>query len=519
MRAALVALALLASAAPAVAQQAVGPELVDVCTEAGGSDRTCVSLEAGSVLLASLCEELGAPPEACAAATDGVAVDEARLAAFEQSWVGRALRLQWRLDENEPMRNTLWPHTHNSYNSTAYSPAVSNLDPNQRWSILDQLRMGIRAIELDLHPAPGGGGVVLCHGRTETVGPTTVHIGCSVDRPLSAGLEELRAFLDANPTDVVLLYLENQLDEDPALHDVTAAELERILGPLVLRPPADQPCAPMPLDRSRADVLAGGQQVVIVGNCGPGGWGSWVFERGPQWQERSLGDGYAAFPDCVGAERDTLGYDDNWIRVYDDATWLSAMVDGRYNPQTPEDVVNMVRCGVDMVGFDRIDPGDGRLEALVWSWAVDEPVADAAKQCVAWGTDARFRAAACPEERAYACRAADGAWVVPDRRGPASGAAAACASVDAEPATPPTGWENEQLRAAAVDKGELWLSIRNPVAPAPAPPATPAAPRGNDVLARTGAPVPLLLAAVLLSLGLAGRPRRSRRASARRPGW
>jgi hypothetical protein len=512
VRAALVALGLLAPAAP---QQAVGPELVEVCTQAGLSDRTCVSLEAGSVLLASLCEELGAPPEACAAATDGVAVDEARLVAFEQSWVGRALGLQRQLDEHEPLRNTLWPHTHNSYNSTAYAPTVSGLDPNQRWSILDQLRMGIRAIELDLHPSPdGSGAVVLCHGRQETVGPTTVHLGCSTDRPLSAGLDELRAFLDANPDDVVLLYLENQLEDDPALHDAVAADLERILGPLVLRPPADQPCAEMPLERSRADVVGGGHQVLIVGNCGPGGWGSWVHERGPRWQERSLGDGYAAFPDCIAAERDPLAYDDNWIRVYEDATWLSAMVDGRYNPQTPEDVVNKVRCGVDMVGFDRIDPGDGRLEALIWSWAVDEPVADAAKQCVAWGTDARFRAAACDEERAYACRRADGAWVVPDRRGPASGAEAACATVDAEPATPPTGWENEELRAAAAGKGEQWLSIRNPLAPAPVAAEAP----GATPLARTGAPVPLLLAAVLLSLGLAARPRRTPRASAGRPG-
>ncbi|MCT9872628.1 hypothetical protein, partial [Paenarthrobacter aurescens] len=79
---------------------------------------------------------------------------EARLTELESSWVGRALRLQLDLDEREPMLNSLWPHTHNSFNSSVYSPTVSSLDPNQRWSIIDQLRMGIRAIELDLHPSP-----------------------------------------------------------------------------------------------------------------------------------------------------------------------------------------------------------------------------------------------------------------------------------------------------------------------------------------------------------------------------
>lgn len=490
-----------AASGPAGAQ-APGPELVERCEDTGLSDRTCVSIEAGSVLLSSLCADSGAPPDACAAATDGEAVDPAVLAEYERGWVHRALRLQSRLDEDEPLLNSLWPHSHNTANSTAYAPSVSTLDPNQRWSILDQLRMGIRAIELDLHPGPGRRGVVLCHGRQVDLGATIVHLGCSTDRPLAAGLDELRSFLDlpGNEREVVLLYLENQLEDDPVLHDEVARELDRALGALVARPAPGEPCAEMPLERSRAELLAEGRRVLIVGNCGPGAWGAWVHERGPRWEERSLGDGYAAFPECIAAEREPLAYDDTWIRVYEDATWLSAMVDGRFRPQTADDVRAMVRCGVDMVGFDRISPADPRLAALVWSWAEGEPVADAAKRCVGLGADGRFRAADCEEERGFACRTPAGEWVVPAEVGPASGAESACAAVGAAPATPPTGWENERLKAAGGSR-ELWLSIANPVAPAAAVEAATGA-RGAAPLPATGRTEPAAVAAAALGLGL-----------------
>jgi len=489
-----------------------------VCEESGLGDRTCVSVLAGSALLSSLCADSGAPPAACAAATDGEAVDPAVLADYERGWVHRALRLQSRLDEEEPLLNSLWPHSHNSANSTAYAPSVSSLDPNQRWSILDQLRMGIRAVELDLHPGPGGTGVVLCHGRQVDLGATIVHIGCSADRPLSAGLDELRSFLDlpGNEREVVLVYLENQLESDPVLHDEVARELERALGSLVARPAPGAPCAEMPLERSRAELLAEGRRVLIVGDCGPGGWGEWVHERGPRWNERSLGDGYAPFPECTVAEREPLAYDDNWIRVYEDATWLSAMVEDRFRPQTADDVRAMVRCGVDMIGFDRISPTDPRLAALVWSWAEGEPIADPTKRCVAHGTDGRFHAVACEGERGYACRTTAGNWVVPDGVGPVTDAERVCATVDATLATPPTGWENERLKAAAGPGRSLWLSIANPATaadPAPAPPtvappgppdAGPPSP-GQASLPATGRALPAGAAAAALTLAVVAR--------------
>ena len=471
----------LALPAPAPAQaptppptHAPGEALLELCRASGLPDipelgpRVCASFEAGSTLLAQICGQLPIPAEACANLTDGNLIDPARVDAFERSWVWRALRLQDRLDDRQPLRQSLWPHTHNSFNSAVYSPTLSDIDPNQRYSLLDQLRMGIRAVELDVHWAPsltgsaatGGRAVVLCHGQTAAVGDLSIHVGCSVDRPLADGLRELRSFLDApgNEREVVLLYLENNLDDDPQAHALTAAALASELGDLVVRPPVGEPCAEMPMDQSTDDLRASGGRILIVGNCGPGEWGTWVHERGPRWDESGSGGGYPAFPACIDAERVPGDYDARWSRIYEDSTWLSAIANGGRTPLLPADVVNMVRCGVDMVGFDRLEPDDGRLEALVWSWAPDEPADDAARRCVGGDADGRFRMAPCGEARRFACLTPSQSWVVPDVARPATDAAEVCATAGAVPATPPTGWENERLRAASAGE-PVWLSL------------------------------------------------------------
>jgi hypothetical protein len=466
----LVAVASLSAPAARAQAPAPGATLLEICTESGIpgipelGPRTCKSIESGSTLVAQLCEQL-APPDACAQLSDGRVIDPALVTAFANSWAGQALRLQEHLDDDQPLRNSLILSTHNSFNASVYDTNLSTIDPNQRYSIGDQLRMGIRGIELDVHPE--GGQVVLCHGEPVDLGVAVVHAGCSVDRPFSSGLQEVRDFLDqpGNEREVVLLYLENNLDGDPTAHDQVAAALDAVLGDLVERPPVGAGCTPMPMDETENELLARGHRVLIVGNCGPGAWDSWVFERGPQWDESGLGTGYPPWPSCVDVDRATKDYEGDLIRVYEDSTWLSAMADGIYRPMTADDITSMVRCGVDLIGLDRVVPDDGRLEAFIWSWAPDEPSGDPALGCVAWGPDdARFRSAACDDEHGYACRTAAGDWVVPGVRGPRSDAGSACASVDAAPATPPTGWEDERLRAAAGAAGQpdLWLSIDAP---------------------------------------------------------
>jgi len=451
-----------------------GGQLVQACRDSIGDtpelgNRTCRSLEAQTNGLAAYCrKQPGVTPEQCATFS-GRVVSQAKVDAYEKSWAHRALTMQRDLDDAAPLLDEMVVHTHNSFNSSSYPTTLTNQDPNQMYGLENQLRMDVRFLELDLHwvpsiygtPATGGYAVTLCHGTGVDAGPTTVHVGCSVDRPFTDGLAEIRMWLNANPHEVVFLYLENQMTGNPTAHQIAADAIKQYLGDLVLTTPAGKPCAPMPMSTSRAAMRAQGKRVLIVGNCGPGAWGTYVYERGPNWDESDEGQGntYPAFPKCLEL-RGPHHYDTHWIRWYEDSTWLTAMTGGG-GFSTADEIASMVRCGVQMPGMDQAAPDDGRLPAFVWSWAPNEPAGTG--QCAAQGTDARFRATVCTQPMPFACVDGGGDWHVTKARGPWANGFAACGREfpGSHFGVPPNGYRNELLRQARPASAPgVWLNYR-----------------------------------------------------------
>jgi hypothetical protein len=422
-------------------------------------------------------------PEWCGL-VDGRGVSEAQVQAYEQSWVHRALTLQRGLDESAPLWEEQFVHTHNSFNASAYSvptdgslpsyyPTLTNQDPNQVYSMTDQLRMDVRALEIDLHwvPSPygsvatGGYWVTMCHGDGEdpTGQNVYVHVGCSDDRPLQDGLAEVARWLAAHPHEVVLLYLENQLYDSPVAgqeqaHDVAASLISEQLGRFVYQPAAGMTpgtCAPMPYDVSRADILAAGKQLLLVGNCGPGAWNQWVFTRGPAWDESGNPTTYGA-SDCAQDQHGMLTHS-VFRRWYEESPWLEAMTDATQE-LSADATAQMVRCGVNLVGFDQLQPFDGRLAAFVWSWAENEPVSSSG--CAYQGGDSRFHAASCDGTRHFACATTDGSFDVTAATGAWSDGFAACPAEFAGSrfAVPANGLRNQQIASAKAAAGdEVWL--------------------------------------------------------------
>lgn len=363
-------------------------------------------------------------------------------AGFHGSWVDRALDLQYQLGGDVPMRNAPIIGTHNSFNSVAeMGLTAATADPNQQLSIVDQLNLDIRAIELDVHwtvsPSTGQLAPLVCHGFDN-------HFPCSTEKTLGPVLDEVGGWLrePANSDQVLFLYLEDHLDNQ-AGYDAAAAILQEKLGDLLYAPAAGGGCQKLPLDLTRDQILAAGKRVVLVGNskCGIGtAWPALVFN----WEDhRETGTPlFSEFPTC-GRDYTRAEYESTQIRYYEDAR-PSQPTALRITPQV---AAEMARCGVDLLGFDQLMPNDPRLTALVWSWAKGQPGrGSCAVQTSHPGSlSTRWKTLSCGELRRPACRRGTtwslGAEAVTEQRGRAE-----CRARHAQFAVPRTGFEAQLLR-------------------------------------------------------------------------
>lgn len=269
--------------------------LLSLGITACGHEGPAVVADAATVDVAAPYADCYDPDQLTATSVDGHAC----------TWLHEALSLQDRLDRERPLNRSLWLATHNSFNASVY-PGLSSSDPNQSLSLLDQLRLDMRGIELDVHWIPhaasGGYAPVLCHG----LGAEMLHFGCTpLDRHLREGLAEVADFL-ARPENrevVLLLDIEDQLSDfvppngsaaNPVAHDLAIAEIEQALGERIYRPTPDGACHPLPLELSKAQVLAAGKQVLLTSGCGAGAaWTSWVFDIGAVRKQKA-NDGFDA---------------------------------------------------------------------------------------------------------------------------------------------------------------------------------------------------------------------------------
>lgn len=445
-----------AGVAPAVAAQC--EPNVGAVPEAG--PRACGGLDRFAWLTAQHCRRsvVAAPAAASACdAVDGRRAGEEAMAAYEASWTARALDLQRDLDRTVPLLHGLTIHTHNSGNAAAYAPSLTINDANQIVSVTDQLRLGVRGIEIDLHwaphpdgdPAEGGRAVVQCHGQSEGSGNESVHPGCSIDRLFDAHAEELASWLatDAAEDEIVILYLENQLSGSEAAHRSAVASLQRHLGEDIFRPTTGGGCQDLPVHLREQEILDAGARVLVTGNCGSGGWNDWVFARGAAWSESGGTSDYTCEDD-----RARTDYDARFVRRYEDSTFLSLMANGGSHI-TEAIAADMVRCGVNFPGLDQTHPGDDRLAAFVWSWRVGDRGDDPALACASFGADARIGSTDCSTMLPAACRTADGGWALSAEPVPWGDRDLGC---DRHAGTPFNGADAAAL-AAVADGETVWL--------------------------------------------------------------
>ena len=384
---------------------------------------------------------------------------------FQGSWADRALDQQFDLAGDVPLRNVPWVGTHNSFNSVAeMGQTVSTYDPNQLLDLTDQLRLDIRALELDIHwfmspHTPGFRAPVVCHARGGSEG----HAGCSNEKLIGPVLGEIARWLrrPQNRDQVLLLYLEDHLDTVEG-YDTAAAAVENELGGLLYRPPGGGGCTELPYELTRNEILATGAQAIAVSDCGLGtAWPAAVFRWDEHEEDRP--QGYLGFPSC-GPDYTRGDYNSKLIRYYEDRTQLTnAFPDRRDDGLTPATVASMTRCGVDLLGMDKLLAGDGRLRAAVWSWARRQP-AGRSRCAIQRGTakpkSARWFTRPCGRRLRVACRKGAG-WVIGGVRRALRGRLA-CRRKGARYSVPRTGFEAQRLRLAMkrAGVGAVWLGYR-----------------------------------------------------------
>lgn len=138
------------------------------------------------------------------------------------------------------------------------------LGPNQHVAVPAQLEAGVRGLNLDTHLGTEGeaaGVAQLCHGY------------CSLgSQPLVEGLGEIRAFLDENPDEVLIITFEAYVDAATT----EAAFAESGLLDLVLHHEAGEPWPTL------AEMIEGGERVAVWTSDG-GAESGWYLDQWTYW--------------------------------------------------------------------------------------------------------------------------------------------------------------------------------------------------------------------------------------------
>lgn len=359
---------------------------------------------------------------------------------YQKSWAAKALAQQRNIDLNAPLASNNIIGTHNSYNATVYADATRYIDPQHVHSIYDQLRLGARFIELDVHwtahthglPWEWGADLLLCHsGIGASMGD--LHVGCSTtDRRVSEGLQEIAKWTSENPKEVLIVYLE---DHSEGRHQELLNLLNSNLGAKIY---ASQGCKNLPTNLTKAQILAAGKQIVI-------------------WKDSGCSNN-AAMQNLVFTGL-------NMNRVWEDRTaigTIAALVnDGAVKQMTAADIAQAFRQGTHLVNLDNLTYNDSRLEGAVWSWDVGEPNNyNNSQHCALQRATGRWDDADCSSQYHFACADQNGNWRVSSWAGKWQEGSTACAQLGGNYrfSTPTNSRANEALKAAKGGITHVWLN-------------------------------------------------------------
>lgn len=378
-----------------------------------------------------------------------------RIYSSKQEWIANALTLQEKLDHHVSLGRATFLGTHNSYNAKEYSN--NYFDPNQIHTIYNQLKIGVRAIELDLHNVFRS--ILLCHALSN-------HLGCAVNsRTFEDGLNEILQWLDETKTnpEVLFVYLEDKLD---SLQNVAAGLLWQKLGNYMYKPVGGS-CQPLPFETTKAQILKSGKRVVVITDgCKNSFFHSLVFGGYGNamlgYPTDSLSE-FQNYPACVSNRFSKEIFDNLLVRFFEDRTEVGRILGGAQKLIDALVTKNLLNCGANLFGWDLLTLQDARLEASIWSWSLNKPSLNRELDaCVKLNNRALMEDSDCQASFRFACRKPNSTdWTISSESGPWNQGQQICQKVGQAFEVPFSAQDNLRLQALrTISDSYIWVNYR-----------------------------------------------------------
>ncbi|XP_063953460.1 uncharacterized protein LOC129256211 [Lytechinus pictus] len=382
-------------------------------------------------------------------------------------WLQYALKTQRELQIDATFDQFIMLDSHNSFQARAYGlrygandtcvwpppyPENCTSIANHEFTIIDQLNLGIRGIEIDNWYCYGA--MRVCHlGVHEYLGV------CESDHMLFSDLiSDIGQWLDQpeNQDEIIRLYFNEKTDQghDDEVNDIIQGAFgTRVLTPANLR---DTYGGSWPTIRKMRE---DGKHVLIAAGGTDGFFTHGDVYIHPLYFDVDVRTNlYLPYPDCSGRN------DTNIVRVYSDSLNFPLVEKGYYSGEDTvgsiKDLSEYVKCRIQYPAMDMINTN--LVKTGVWTWAERQPNGELTyDSCVMLkGTDHRWYVSSnCSENHYYACQhdSDDEVWTVSDEAGPYSTEDNVCPQGYSF-SIPHDGYRKQKLIESSLDE-DVWLNF------------------------------------------------------------
>jgi len=359
------------------------------------------------------------------------------------TWLQEVMYSQIHLQDDVPLNWRTTLGTHNTYNALPYGyglpqdyldALVKAINPNwqvvianQEVSMTDQLNIGIRFMELDVHWIADA--LRLCHAGgvhlekfdelieyLENITGQVIYfdsetLGCwNWSREFNLGLTEINNWLQVpeNRNEFLVLYTDYQ---DDLLNwgkgPLVIGNYTEIFGDSIFTQQEWQALYPDGSWPTSHELIGMGKRVIIcASDFGDQDPDNVLFDRDNCWQENSQSD-TTGYPNCTESGYAPGPNTGLMSLVRDDALYYGPFWNGsdggRLNAST---IPPLAKCAFSFINPDELDPDTAAY--VIWSWDQNQPaqIVDNVKYCTklkGTGSVGRWATALCSEKHYSAC--------------------------------------------------------------------------------------------------------------------